>query len=221
MEGRNATPPAIGSQRERIIRSLVEHFSGDRLTVEEFERRVDLAARAHTLGDLEALVADLPAALPDPRGAPAAVPPPTVSYGARQDRQIVFSLMSGTDRRGAWRPARRILVFAAMGSARLDFRDAEFGPGVTDVDIFCTMGGVEIIVPPGLAVETGGFAIMGGFEAATPAQRYDPAQPLLRVRGVAIMGGVEVEVRQVGESARDAKARRKLESKQRRRELGG
>jgi hypothetical protein len=35
------------------------------------------------------------------------------------------------------------------------------------------------------------------------------------------MGGVEVEVRRPGESARDAKARRKLEARQRRSLPGG
>lgn len=226
MEGSKPTPPVIGSQRERVIQTLVTQFAADHLTVEEFERRVDLATRARTPSALDALLADLPAeSTPGPAPVPAAAatsrPQGVPAHlGARRARQFVFSLMSGTDRRGAWRPAQRIMVFAAMGGASLDFREAIFDPGVTEIDVFCTMGGVEIIVPPDVAVETSGFAIMGGFESMTPAASYDPARPLLRIRGVAIMGGVDIEVRHAGESAKDAKARRKIESRQRRRMLG-
>jgi hypothetical protein len=224
MEGRKSTPAAIGSQRERTIETLVTHFAADHITVEEFERRVDLATRALVPAELDALLSDLPVrsepAGTQPVAAPAGMRAP-VPAGRRSARQFVFSLMSGTDRRGAWRPAERIMVFAAMGGASLDFREAIFEPGVTDIDVFCAMGGVEIIVPPTLAVETSGFAIMGGFESRTPPVHYDPDQPLLRIRGIAIMGGVEVEVRRPGESARDAKARRKLEARQRRSLPGG
>ena len=61
------------------------------------------------------------------------------------------------------------------------------------------MGGVEIIVPRGIRVETIGGAFMGGFAAdAGDATAIDPAQPVLRVSGLAVMGGVDVKVRKPG-----------------------
>ncbi len=41
----------------------------------------------------------------------------------------------------------------------------------------------------------------------------DPEAPVIRVTGVAIMGGVEVRVRYPGETARDARLRLKAERK--------
>ena len=76
----------------------------------------------------------------------------------------------------------------------LDFRDAQLGPGVTNVYVLAMMGGVEIIVPPGLRVESNGIGIMGGFEHSGP--RVDVSSgsgPILRISGVAIMGGVEIK----------------------------
>jgi hypothetical protein len=57
-------------------------------------------------------------------------------------------------------------------------------------------------------VESDGFALMGGFEhsGGSPASP-DPSAPLLRISGLAIMGGVDIQVRLPGESARDAKRR--------------
>jgi predicted membrane protein len=55
-----------------------------------------------------------------------------------------------------------------MGGAELDFREVDLPPGETEVFIICMMGGAEIIVPPDLAVDASGIAIMGGFEHAAP-----------------------------------------------------
>ncbi|MGQ0815479.1 MAG: DUF1707 domain-containing protein, partial [Gemmatimonadota bacterium] len=48
------------AQRDRTISALCDHFSNDRLTVEEFEQRLDIAHRALTIAALYALLADLP-----------------------------------------------------------------------------------------------------------------------------------------------------------------
>jgi hypothetical protein len=70
------------------------------------------------------------------------------------------------------------------------------------------MGGVEIIVPPWLRVESHGFAIMGGFDHAADVGRVtDPEGPTLRISGFACMGGVDIAVREPGESKRDARSR--------------
>jgi hypothetical protein len=105
-----------------------------------------------------------------------------------------------------------------MGGLSLDFREALLPPGETDVWIFTLMGGAEIIVPPGLTVESDGIAIMGGFEHREDSSiTDDPNAPILRLRGLALMGGVEVSIRYPGESVRDAKKRaRELRREQRR-----
>jgi hypothetical protein len=99
-----------------------------------------------------------------------------------------------------------------MGGAHLDLRDALLPPGTIEVRVAALMGGVEIIVPPNLAVEAEGVSIMGGFDHVdrAPAEP-DPGAPLLRVTGLVLMGGVHIEMRLPGESSRDARKRRKRE----------
>ena len=60
-----------------------------------------------------------------------------------------------------------------------------------------TMGGVEVIIPPGVRVESEGFAFMGGFgnDVGDPG---NPNAPVVRLTGFAMMGGVEVRVAMVG-----------------------
>ncbi len=101
----------------------------------------------------------------------------------------VLTILSSSQRRGAWRVPEKLSVVAVMGSIDLDFREAEFGPGVTEVKATNVMGSIGIIVPTNLAVECDGVGILGQFDGmAGRAGERDPGAPLLRISGVAVMG---------------------------------
>jgi hypothetical protein len=226
----NLPQTTLKLRRDQTIVLLCDHFAQDRLEVEEFEARLDRAHRAATVAELDALLQDLPAITtpaPETSGRDArdmlARGTRAVAEAVRGSRTLL-AIMGGVERKGRWTPARRNVVIAVMGGAALDFREVTLPPGRTDVVIFCMMGGVEIIVPPTLAVDASGVAIMGGFEhsAALPA---DPAAPVLRINGLCLMGGVEILVRYPGESAKDARERQREERRalrdERRRLRGG
>ncbi|HUF75987.1 MAG TPA: DUF1707 domain-containing protein [Longimicrobiales bacterium] len=219
-----SAPLALDHTRQITIDALCEHFANDVMSVEEFERRVDGAHNAASAEELRALLQDLPGTsnLPAAPGRPTA-PAHTRDYSVTtsdrvKERSFAVAVMGGTRRAGRWSPARNNHVIAIMGGAEIDFREAVMGPGVTEVQIFTLWGGVEVIVPPGMNVESHGIGIMGGFEHA-PDRMPDPNAPTLRVTGLALMGGVEVTVRQAGESARDARRRRRQERRDKAREL--
>lgn len=211
-EPQSATGP---SQREQTIQVLCEHFAQDTLTLEEFERRVDLANRASTVDQLRALLADLPITPLVPveeRPAPAARPLPSEVPAA----QTLVAIMGGVERKGRWVPARVTRVLAFWGGVELDFREALLAPGITEVAIACVMGGVEIIVAPDTIVESSGIAIMGGISHHSPDVPPNANAPVLRITGFAMMGGVDITVRMPGESAKEARRRKRHERKQQR-----
>lgn len=183
-------PPAPET-RERVIEALSTSFAHDALDVAEFERRVTVAHTSESGAEIEALTADLEAPVAGVAIVPArvALAPPAEVEPVR----TVQAILSGVDRSGGWTVPRRMRVLAAMGGVRLDLREARFPAGVVDIDIRAFCGGVQIVVPPGLAVEMHGTAILGGFAQMnrSPA-RPDSETPRLRVGGVAILGGVEV-----------------------------
>lgn len=225
----------LSEVRQATIDRLCERFAEDRLSMDDFERRLDLAHQATTARQLASLVADIPGTLPQPdRGGREAAILPRPKLPAKvvppervPSRQFLAGVLGGSTRGGSWVAPREMYAFALMGGVELDFREAEFGPGVTEVTAFAMWGGVDIIVPPGLQVECSGAGILGGFErtpdelADASAASLDPGSPVLRVNGVALMGGVDVSTRLPGERARDAARRRKLARKARRKELRG
>jgi hypothetical protein len=209
---------ALRRRREQIIDALSDHFARDHLDVDEFERRVDLAHRADTSDALEELLGDLEALEPSEPSEALVGPVPSPEQLAlhRPEDRSLIAVLSGAERRGQWRVPKRLRVYALMGGAVLDFREVLLPPGETEVKVYAIMGGVEIIVPPGLAVECDGIGVLGGFESVDRAPPVpDPDRPLLRITGLAVMGGFEVSTRLPGESARQARRRRKHQRKRR------
>jgi hypothetical protein len=210
-------PVPLEATRQRIVDQLCSHYAAENLTDEGLEQRLTKAYGATSVAELQELVADLPVESPGASSststAVATARPDMVS-----DRQVVLAVMGGAERKGVWTPPRHLSVITVMGGAELDFREARFGPGVTEVTCFAFMGGVEIIVPPGVHVETNGMALMGGFShRGSVDPPTDPSAPILRIGGVAIMGGVELEYRLVGERSGEARRRERLARKEARR----
>jgi len=207
-------PPAgpLGEgARQKTIDVLCESFARDEMDMEEFEQRVELVYRAESMEQLRAILADLPTA-----NLPVTVAPrPTLPPESISENSVMVGIMgSGGRRDGAWVPARHNWAVGVMGGSELDFREAQLGPGVTEVHGFAIMGAVQVLVPHDVRVECTGIGIMGGFDhKRTVTSTTDPKAPVIRVTGVAIMGAVEVTVRYPGETARDARRRLKAEQK--------
>ena len=228
-EGTEGGRSPLKHTREVTIDALMELFANDVVNVDEFERRVGAAHAASTINEIEALLHDLPGsvnlpAVSEHQITPAPGPGYLVTAASHvKDSAFTVAVLGGAHRQGRWQPARKNTCITLMGGAEIDFREAVFGPGVTELRVFSALGGTDVIVPPGINVEVSGIALLGGFDQQTDESTvHDPAAPTLRVTGVACMGGVEVTTRHAGESARASRRRRKqLRREQRRRLRGG
>ena len=188
------------AERSRVIDRLTWGYAYDYLDEEEFERRVGEAHSASTHAALVTLVSDLPESPAEPaQDEQTAV---ATNAGHVRQTETFAAVLGGSERKGAWRPARRSRAFALLGGIELDFREAIMPPGVTEISVFCMLGGLEITVPPELNVELSGIPILGGFE--NNAGTGSPGGPTLRIKGVAVLGGVEVKAK----AARKRKGKR-------------
>ena len=211
-------PANIEAAQERAVEVLMEHFSRNVMNLEEFEGLLDAVNGCSTTAELRDLLSKLPP-LESPKPATDMMPAPgggpvVVDADRVRSHGFLMSILGRTTRAGRWIPARRTFGLGVLGGLSLDFREALVGPGITDLSVLSVLGGTEIIVPPEMAVEVDGMAVLGAFEHQTDVQlRSNPELPTLRVRGLAVLGNVKVQVRLPGETAREAKKRRRLERK--------
>jgi class 3 adenylate cyclase len=176
------------ADRDRTVATLREHVVAGRLTLDEFSERMGTALQARTRGDLEAVMADLPAAA-RPEG------PPVVVGTPRKVRRWHVAIMSGHSTKGRWRISGKTNAVAIMGGCDLDLRRAEIDGSEVEITAFAFWGGVEIIVPEGFDVELRGFSFMGGRSLRLRDVPIVPGSPRIVVRGFALMGGIEVKSR--------------------------
>jgi hypothetical protein len=183
---------ASDADREHTA-DLLRHAAGEgRLDVDELDERLTAAYATRTRADLEKLVVDV---VPDGTGlTPIAQPPgrmPVRPDGGKGSRNII-AIMGGADRKGHWRLSDRIGVLALMGGVDLDLNDAELSAKETTMTVWAIMGGGDIRVPDGLNVDVTSVPIMGGNDVQLGSERPDPGGPVLKLRLISIMGGVNV-----------------------------
>jgi hypothetical protein len=195
---RDLGPRASDAERNQAIDQLRAAYVEGRLDQEEFDERSSAALMAKTIGQLELLFHDLPDSYR--HGAPSYQPHspgPVVRPSPGGGNRVAIAVMSGVERKGAWQVPVESTAFALMGGIELDLREAILSGQVTNINAVAIMAGIEIIVPPGIRVESSGFGFMGGWDNHARNDRLGPNAPVLRVRGVAFMGGVEIKTKEL------------------------
>lgn len=172
---------ASDRERDAAVTRLQVAFAQGRLDDEEFDRRVRAALVGGTRGDLERVVADLPA---EQAGADAAVP------AAPASRSVV-AFKGSVRRRGRWRVPERSRALTYKGTCELDLRAAELPGPVTEITAVAYKSHVEVIVPPGVRVEFHGSGYGGSFSDPDWQEDLPADAPVVRVRGFAYKGSVQ------------------------------
>ena len=114
--------------------------------------------------------------------------------GGDADAEInAFAMMAGVKRQSIARDFRYASASAIMGGVEIDLRNAQVSDGQEAVvDAFAMWGAVEIFIPHHWRVVGEVLPLMGAFEDKT-SQTVGSTGPTLRVRGTAVMGGIEVK----------------------------
>ena len=120
-----------------------------------------------------------------------------------------FAILGGVERKVTSQNFQGGDASAILGGCDIDLRGASIAPGtVASIDCFAFWGGIEIKVPADWTVEVTGVPLLGGFadsrketpniiaglgNIAPKSQPVSPGEKRLRVKGMVVMGGVEVK----------------------------
>lgn len=186
---------ASDADRDRTADILREALAEGRLTAEEHGERIDGVYTAKTMGELEPLVSDLPAArdaayatvTPEPapsRPSDGVVPPVA-------DENLV-AVFSSSVRKGRWRVGRRTHVYAIFGNVEIDLSEAIFEQRQVVIKAVSVFGNVEITVPENISLRGNGTGVLGNFEVETLDSAERDA-PVVFVDGFAVLGNIEAK----------------------------
>lgn len=192
-------PPAGGpgalrasdADRDRIAQILADAVAEGRLSSEEHSERLDSLYALKTVGELDVLVRDLPA----PGGAPQA---PAYAAGmsagllSAGPSETVVAVCSSSSRKGRWRPGAHTRAVSVMGDITIDLTQAVFEQQVTEINVTCVLGNVEVLVPENVTLRGYGSGVLGNVEVHGEGRgQTDPHAPVVIVRGFALLGNIE------------------------------
>ena len=194
------------ADRQRVADVLRDAAGEGRIDLDELEERLELTWAAKTYAELVPITLDLqaPGIGGQPAGAPAHRPvaPPASAPARRKPSGVPAvghktstAIMGECKRRGVWQVPEHHSAFSLMGSVTLDLREAILASHDTQINASAIMGDVKILVPAHMHVVVDGTPIMGDYGQArdrVPAE-IGPDSPTVRVRGLALMGSVQVQ----------------------------
>jgi hypothetical protein len=172
------------ADRDRVVGWLNAALGEGRLTLAEFEERVDAVLRAKTYRDVEPYLADLPV---------------TVAPGRPTAPDVVElrNFASSLKRNGRWAVPRRLVVRSKAGSVKLNFADATIDHPVVEIELDVIAGSTELVLPDGATADIDGVEVFAGSAKSTVASSYDATGPGIRfvVAGFNRAGSLKVRYR--------------------------
>ncbi len=84
-------------------------------------------------------------------------------------------------------------ITAVMGGSEFDLRHVEFASKVAVIDVFTLFGGTKFIVPEGWSVQSDAISILGGFSDKRAVRMTSPDDNILVIKGLVMLGGIEVK----------------------------
>ncbi|MCX4691254.1 DUF1707 domain-containing protein [Streptomyces sp. NBC_01408] len=179
---------ASDADRDRIAQILADALAEGRLTSDEHSERLDSLYAVKTVGELEVLVRDLPAP-----GASHTPPGYAASASAPADyTENVVAVCSSSARKGRWRPGAHTRAVSVMGDIAIDLTEAVFAQQVTEINVVCVLGNVEVLVPENVTLRGYGSGFLGNFEVRGESRaETDPQAPVVIVRGFSLLGNIE------------------------------
>ena len=180
-------------ERNNVIERLEHSFAQNLLDIDVYEKRMKIAVNTASKRELLSLIEDLPVPTETNKQS-SSFDRILLNLGEIKDYDVTLALLSGATRKGLWYPPKRMKVVAIMGGVDLDYSQAQIPPGVSNIDIFALMGGVNIFVPEGVNVEVTGIPIMGGIDNRA-ASSGKLGAPTIKVNAITLMGGLDIKVK--------------------------
>ena len=185
----------IETVRKEAIDQLVMNYSHGELSLEAFERRLDIVMEAKVHDDILEQTADLKLEV-DEQFIQSKSEQIGVNYvpGDTKAEERILNVFSDNSRTGQWRLPESIELISVFSCATIDMMEAEFTKPVIKIYAKSIFSSETIYVPEGVNVTTNVFSIFGS--VSNDVLSYsNPNAPTVVIEGFSLFSSIEVTVK--------------------------
>jgi hypothetical protein len=172
---------ASDAERNTTVERLRDAAAEGRLTLEELADRIEAASGAVMRSELDALLADLPAALP---------------AQIADSREVKAA--GDVKRSGAWVVPAESRYTSWMGNIKLDLREALISSYEVRIHAWTLFGNVDLLVPEGVQVDVQASARIGQLKQKADAPPV-PGAPRIVLTGGTVFGDIKIRHKRLWE----------------------
>jgi Domain of unknown function (DUF1707) len=168
------------ADRDAAMQRLVKACSEGRLTLGEFEKRVDAVLVARTGSELQVATRDLPA-----------LAVAAASTQPARRRRWSISVVGGLRRRGAWQLPKHMVHISLIGGTSIDLDHAELCDAETTITLVSMFGGADLRLPKAVRTELTGFSVLGS-RTVVGSPTALRGGPTVHLRSFSLIGGATI-----------------------------
>jgi hypothetical protein len=183
--------------REEVIDQLVMNYAHQEITLEAFERRLDLAMDTEDRSILLEQVADLDLTTDNQYQKTKAEKLSRDKYyfdNDSDDHEKITRVLSSSTQNGPWVVAEKISVKSILSDFTLDFTDAIFKFPVVHINMFSLLTADTIYVPEGVRVVCKASSYLGSIESTVFGSVDENAQTIV-IHGNCILSSMDIKIR--------------------------
>lgn len=185
----------LESVREEVIDQLIMNYSHGEISLEAFEKRLDIAMESGDVVAISQLAADLPLTVDSNYQQKKHNALGTHhTTGETKELDKLVNILSSSTRDGQWNVSQHITIYNVLGSDELDFTQARFTSANVKITVFSVLGSVTIQVPEDINVHTNVNCIASSLKKNTHVE-FDPDAPTISIEGKFILSSLSVDVK--------------------------
>ena len=185
----------IEKVREEVVDQLTMNYGHGELSLEAFEKRLDIAMESSSHTEIFALTDDLSLEVDQ-------------SFKQQKEKEIgqrvdssdvkdfesITQVLSNNTRGGQWRVAKETRFYSFMSAGDIDLTDATFTHHTVHLKIYSLFSSIEIFIPENINVVCKTSCIVSNFEnESSSVNEGNP--PTLIVEGLSIFSSLEVKIK--------------------------
>ncbi|PHS16363.1 MAG: hypothetical protein COA86_12040 [Kangiella sp.] len=185
----------IEKVREEVVDQLTMNYGHGELSLEAFEKRLDIAMESSSHSDIFALTEDLTLEV-DQKFTEHKEKEvgQRVDSSNSKDFESITQIFSSNTRSGKWNVAKKTEFYSLFSSGNIDLTDATFSQQTVHIKVFSLFSAIDILIPENINVVCKASCIFSNFENQS-SSIIEGNPPTLIVEGISVFSSLEVKLK--------------------------